>query len=239
MSIPGFLKQDGLSLRYSKKGKMVFYIPEVYFERQYIAVDSDRLSLIGLFNYARFDETGKPVGGLQLFKFPSIFTCIPSEIEKVKGIKLTKDHAVDDYRLLKFTENDIVILSSKVPKSVDNVELFLKMVHTGKIPRGIPYNEFHELMIENAQINGINYPTSAQLIGIIGSEIFRSKSDITKPFRLSKFSNYNDYVTLNINELPRLSSPFAALTGENWNESLVNAMSNKDYKESPIERMVR
>lgn len=239
MTIPNFLKEDGLSLRYSKKGEMVFYIPEVFFERQYVSVDSNNVTLLGLFNYARFDATGKIVGKLELFRFPSMFTCIPYEIEKVKRVKLTKDHQAEDYRLLKFKEDDIVIVSTKVPKSVDNVELFLKMVHTGKIPRGLPYNEFHDLMIENARVNGINYPTSAQLIGVVTSEIFRSKNDISKPFRLSKFSNYNEYVTLNINELPRLSSPFASLTGENWNESLVNAMSNKEYKESPIERMIK
>ena len=64
--IPKFLKRDKLSLLYNEEGEMIFYIPEFYFERQFVIVEGDRFSLIGLFNYARFDKNNKMGLGLVL-----------------------------------------------------------------------------------------------------------------------------------------------------------------------------
>lgn len=236
--LPSFLKRDGLSLLYKDDGEMIFYIPEIYFERGFIVVDGDRLSVLGLFSYARFDKSNNLIGSLKMFNFPSIFTCVPSSIDKIKNAKLTKNSLKDDYRLLKFKKDDIVVLSTKVPKLIDNMELFLKMFNTGRFPNTIPYDRLHEVFIKNAELNGNSYPVTAQLIGVIISEICRSASDTTKPYRLSKTDDLNAYTGINITNIPKLISPFTAITSENWDESIVSAITNDKYTRSPMERLI-
>lgn len=234
-NLPTFLTRDKLSLKFKGDGHIAFYIPEYYFERGYILVEGDRFSLMGLFNYALFDGNGKAVGGLRTFKFPSMFTCIPSDMEKIKNVKLNKDTDAEDYRLLKFRNDDIIVLSTKVPMLVDNMEVFFKMVNSGKLPTTLPYEEIHELFVENASLNKANYPASNQIIGLIVSEICRDRDDNTIPYRLSKSKGYRN---VNVKDIPKMSSPFAAITSENMNESLVAAINDNVYKPSPLERLI-
>lgn len=239
MKIPNFLKRDGLSLLYNEDGELIFYIPDLYFERDFAIIDGDIVSLLGLFNYARFDKNDKLIGDLRLFKFPSIFMCRPYDIEKKRNIKLTKNSLQEDYRLLKFKKNDVVVFSTKIPQSTDNIEIFLKMMNTGKVPNSIPYEELPDIIMENIELNGESYPVSAQLIGVVVSELARDIKDVTRPYRLSNSDDPNAYRMLNIKDIPKLVSPFTSTISENWDESMVNAITlgDKDYKKSPLERL--
>ena len=235
--IPKFLKKDGLSLLFKDEGELIFYIPELYFERNYAIMDGDSVTLIGLFNYALFDKNDKLIGDYKLFNFPTMFTCVPSSINKISDVKLGNSNIKEDYRTLKFKKDDIVIASTKVPMSVENIEIFLKMVNTGKIPNSIPYNILHDVFIRNIELNGERYPVSTQLIGMVFSEICRSSKDITIPYRLGKSNNMHDYRPINITDIPKLVSPFTSITSQNWDESVVNAITNTNYKKSPLEKL--
>lgn len=237
-SIPNFLKKDGRSLLFKDEGELIFYIPEYYFERGYVVVDGRSIKLLGLFNYKLFNKDGKDIGGLRFFNFPSVFTCIPSEMEDVKRLKLDKTLPVDDYKMLKFRKDDVVIESTKVPRSSDNMELFLKMVNSGKIPSAIPYNKLHDVFIENAKLNGESYGVSMQIIGVVVSEICRSTGSISKPYRLSTSNDYNAYTTINVADISNYTSAFAAVTGENWNRALGSAITSTDGKLSPLEKVM-
>lgn len=237
MNIPSFLKKDGNSLLFKDDGSLIFYIPEMYFEREFAVMDGEYIHLIGLFNYAIFDKSDKLKGKLTLFNFPTTFTCSPSSIEKIKGVKLTNNSPKEDYRALKFVKDDIVIASTKIPKKVDNIELFMKMFTTGKIPNTIPYDQLHNIFMENIKLNGESYPVSAQLIGIVISEMCRSSSNITIPYRRSNSTDLTGYTPVNIKDIPKLVSPFTAIVSENWDESIVNAITNKNYTVSPLEKL--
>lgn len=236
-NIPKFLKKDGLSLVFKDEGELLFYIPELYFEREFAIIDGENVSIIGIFNYALFDKSNKLIGKLGLFNYPTMITTQPSTIDKLVGVKLTKNSIKEDYRILKFKKDDVVITSTKIPMSIENVEIFLKMFTTGKFTNSIPYDILHEVFIKNIQLNGENYPVSSQLIGMTLSEICRSNDDIAVPFRLSGSSDMHAYQPINIKTIPKLVSPFTSLTSENWNESVVNAIVNKNYKPSPLEKL--
>lgn len=238
MAIPKFLKSEGRSLLFKDEGTLVFYIPEYYFERGYLLIDGRDIKLLGLFNYKIFDANGKDISGLRFFNFPSVFGCTPSEIESVKKLKLSTSTPADDYRLLKFKKDDIVIESTKVPKSTDNMELFLKMVNSGKIPNSIPYNQLQDIFIENANLNGASYGVSMQIIGLIISEICRSSNNISRPYRIGSSNDYNAYTTINVADVSNYTSPFAAITGEDWNKSLASAIMADGGKLSPLERAI-
>lgn len=237
MTIPSFLKKDNNSLLFKDNGTLVFYIPEMYFERDFAIMDGEYIHLIGLFSYAIFDENEKLKGKLTLFNFPTMFTCSPSSIEKLRDVKLTTNSPKESYRALKFVKDDIVIASTKIPMKVDNIELFMKMFNTGKIPNIIPYNQLHEIFMKNIELNGESYPVSAQLIGAVISEMCRDASDITIPYRLGNNKDLTSYIPVNIKDIPKLVSPFTAVVSENWDESVVNAITNKNYTPSPLEKL--
>lgn len=239
MDMPSFLYRDGNSLKFSDSGYIAFYIPEMFFERDFAIIDGEYVHILGIFNYALFDSANKPKSKLLLFRFETMISCMPSKIEKIKAVKLTANSDEEDYRVLKFFKDDIVICNTKVPMDVTNVEAFIKMHTTGKLPNTIPYKELHELYLQNIALNGDAYPVSAQLLGIIVSETARDPKDVTMPYRLSKNKSAG-YKLVSIKDIPKLISPFTSLTSENWDESIVNAIVNDDkgYKESPLERLM-
>ena len=165
--------------------------------------------------------------------------CKPSSIETIKDLQLTKTSDKMDYRVLHFKDGDEVITSTKVPKLVDNVEILFSMfLVTGKIPTTIPYNKLHEYFPENARLNGFSYKMNMQLFGIIISKICRCPSDITKEFRLTDMSNMNGYKPISIKEIPNYTSPYIAITSENFDESLMAAITTKYDNYSPLEKVL-
>lgn len=236
MDIPGFLKRDGDSLVFTEKGEFVFYVPEMYFERSYAIIYGEYVNLIGILNYAIFDEKGKH-SGLKTFNFPTVFLSKPSEIEKVKNIKLTNTSIEQDYRLLKFKKGDVIVVSVKVPQMVDNAEEFYKIFTSGKLPNTIKYDELQNYFTENIELNGAKYGLNMQIFGVIIGEMCRSSKDKKILFRHTDMKDMTDYQTLNITEIPKFVSPFTSITSENWDESVVNAIINKNAKYSPLESL--
>lgn len=235
--IPKFLKRENESLLFNGEGELIYYIPEVYFERKFAIVMGEYVNLMGIFDYTIVDKNGKN-NGLHRFNFPTVFLCRPGKMEKVKNIKLTDYTDPEDYRLLKFSKGDQVVVSVKVPKMVENAEEFYNMFIYEKLPNTIPYNELHNYFIENIQLNGANYGLSIQMFGIIVSELCRDKNDPSKLFRHTSMKHMNDYRAISIKQAPKYISPFAAVTSENWDESVVNAIVNKNAKDSPLEKLL-
>lgn len=251
-NIPSFLKIDGDSALYNRndESELLFYIPEVFFDdstKMPIArIDGEYVTCLGLFTWNIISKTGV-LGKPQLFNFPTMIRCMPYEIEKVKNISLSDDIAPDDYRILRFRYGDQVISDIHVPQLADNVELFYKIaVICSKIPKSVSYVDGWQIFLTNAELNGINYKLSAQLFGILWSEICRDPSDISKPFRLSKEidnKNYYGYKPISIKMSPKFVSPYTALISEGFDEGIMAAdiMSTKPDKEildSPLEKIV-
>ena len=236
--LPAYLKHgDKDSIVYSGEGYMKFFIPEKYFDREYCEIDGDIIKVIGIFTYAIYDKNDKPIGGLKNMLYPNVFWTRPSESVKETGIKLTKNNDVSDYRVLKYYNGDTVILSTKVPKVVGNVELFFKMLTSGVIPNNIPYDDIVNMVFDNATMNGYNYQVPASLAGVIVGKLCRSRSDIYTPYRLSGSNDQNNYTMVSIKDIPKFTSAFTSVTSENWDESIANALVNKSNTYSPLEKL--
>jgi len=235
--IPSFLRRDNESLLFNDNGEFVFYVPEIYFERKFAEIIGENVDLMGILNYAIFDEKGKH-DGLRTFNYPTIFTTIPSKIEKIKGIKLTKTSEEDDYRLLKYKKGDVIVKSVMLEQKVSNADILLGMFMTGKMPTTIDYSTIYKYFLDNIKLNGEDYKLNAQLFGILVAEMCRSKDDIRTLFRHTNMSNMTDYQYIPMKQIPKFISPFAALTSENIDESIVNATLTKDTKYSPLEKIM-
>ena len=145
---------------------------------------------------------------------------------QIKDVQLTKYSERQDYRLLKFNKGAEIMVSTKVPEVIDNAEQFYQMFMSGKLPTTIPYDTLDEYFPESFNLNGGNYGLTCQLYGMIISEMCRDPKDLTKLFRHTKMEDMRAYRFINIRDVPKQTSPYAAVTSENFNESMINAIIN-------------
>lgn len=235
--VPKFLKRDGDALLFDEDGQFVFYVPEIYFDRGDALIKGEYVNLLGILDYTIYKSNGSNIG-LKRFYFPTVFLCKPSRIEKVKNLRLKQATEVQDYRLLIFEKGDAVVVSVKVPQNITNVEDFYRIFLTGKLPTTIPYDKLHEYFVEAMSLNGSSYGMSLQMFGIVVSEMCRSKTDVSKAFRHTKFTDMMDYRAISIKDLPKYISPNSSISSENWDLGVIGAIMNPTEVNSPMEKLL-
>lgn len=241
--LPGFLSQKGNTLVYNGEGEFLFYIPESYFgktKNPIAKIMGYYVSTLGVMDWAIMSANGK-VSKSHPFKWDTILLCKPDSIEKVKDLKLN-DQKGKDYRILHFKKGDEVISDVNIPEIIDNVEtLFRLMIVTGaKIPHTVPYDHFYEYAPDSMELNGGSFGINMQIFGVLASEMCRDPNDLSKPFRHTKMTDMTAYQQISIKQVPKYTSPYVALTSENWDESLIaaNLMDDSNIKDTPMEKII-
>ena len=238
MAIPSWLKKDGESVIYNGDGYFAFFVPESYFLGKNAAkaiIEGEFANLFGILDYQLFNSNNKPNGPVRCFKFPSVFLSKPTSIDKVKNIKIVPWADADDYRVLKYEKGAQIIVSTKVPQDLQNVEFFYSLFLGGNLPLTIPYEELYTYLIENIHLAGEDYGITNQLFGVVVSEMARDPNNLQKAFRNSKAEHYK---AINIKDIPKFISAYSAITSENWDEAVVNAIENKSTKDIPMEKIL-
>lgn len=249
MKLPNFLKQDGYAIKYNVNdgSELIYYVPEEFFnnttKNPIAQVEGEYVSMLGLCMWGIVDKNGK-IGELRLLKIPTIFSCKPYTVDKVKEVKLDKSNTYEDYRILRFKYGDEVISNVRTEQNIDNAELLFKLiVFTAKIPTLVSYEDIWKLFIENADMNGFSYGLNIQLYCMLTSVICRNPKDISEPFRYTSMKDMHDYKPISIRTVPKYISPFTAITSENFDEGvrssiLLSKMPEKDIPYSPLEKVL-
>ena len=236
-NLPIWMKQVDHKIYFNGSGELIYYIPEKYFELNVAIVEGEYVKTIGMFAYAVFDESGKSKG-IKHFKFPTMFNCKPSSIEKLTKFQLQGTREEKPYRLLHFTKGSELVCDVNVPQEHDNIEKFINLLKGGHIPDYIPYNEVQDYFINNAKLNGFSYKVSNQILGIIISELYRNPDNLSEPFRNATNKSMTDYVAINIRKVPKYTSVYTAITSENPDEAIAAALTNVGQGKSPLEQIV-
>ena len=105
------------------------------------------------------------------------------------------------------------------------------------MPNTIPYDKEQEYFLDTMAYNSGSYGVNAQLFGLIIREINRDANDISKQFISTNPTDMTAYTALGIKDLPKMTSPYTAIASENFDESVVNAIINKNHKETPLEKL--
>lgn len=235
--IPSFLRQEGDSLIFNKPGEFIFYVPEEYFDRGDALIVGEYVNIMGIMDYAIFDEKGK-TNGLKSFKFPTIFLTKPSSIDKMKNVKLTESQPAKDYRLMRYSKDDVIVVSTRVPQSPYNIEDFFKIILNAKLPTTIPIDKVQDYFIDNCEHNGEDYGVSIQVFGFIIGVIARDPNNLSKAFRHTNWTDPTAYRFLPLSDVPKYISPSQSITSENWDRAIVGAIMNPSDVESPMERLM-
>lgn len=238
MELPSFLKIKDQSFVFANDGTFKFFIPEKYFSTKLAEVQGEFVNLFGICTYAIYDKNDKVIGSLHNFNYPVSFLTKPDDIEVVKRLKLTKNTDEEDYRVLKYYKDGIIVVNYEISENADNLDTFYRAIQYGNIPNTVPYNELQEYFLKNIRLTGNGYNVSLQLIGIVFSELCRSMKDSSVPFRMSGTNDMTAYRMVNIREIPRDVSPFTALTSETWDKAVMNSIITKSNKESPLEKIM-
>lgn len=237
--------KKGDSVYYTGKGEFLLYIPEKYFEMAFAISNGEYINSMGILLYSTKEtENTDPTKKLKQLKLPTMFTTKPGKIEKVRKLKLLNLDE-QDYRILYYTNNgeDKIIVSTKLPKDIENVETFYRMfVKTGNIPNYIPYNEIQDYFYESMELNGGKYNTNWQLFGLLISELCRDKNNYSIPYYMSQSYKKGDmysYKSIAVRDVPKYISPFTSITSENWNDAIIHSI-NMGEKQiyTPMEKIM-
>lgn len=231
-----FIKKDGDVAYFNGDGELVYFVPEKYFDLGVATIFGEYVDLLGVFNYGLFSKDGKVIK-IKQFTLPSMFRCKPTEITKEKEYILKGTTEAKDYRLLHFKKGSEAISSTRIPKSVSNIEIFMNLFTKGNLVKA-PYDKIQDLIILNAELNDRNYGLSAQCIGIMISELCRDPKNVRSAFRLSSMDDMNSYIPSNLIAIPKYVSAYSAITSENADEAIANAMIDVGGPASPMEKVM-
>ena len=238
-----FIKDDGDNIVFTGN-YLEMYIPDSYFESKLAEEFGNSIRVFGLFNIRVFDEKNKPMK-LETLNVPTMIYIHPSEVEK-KELQLIDDGEIEKYRVAKFYKGNNIMQNS-VPQDASNVELFLKILTTGKVPKTIPYSQVLKIWQRNLDLNGVKLGVTSTILEIIIAEIYRNKKKPEERFakligRDPSVSEYA-YRTANIREICARNSTFAALTFEDMDQMIISSLNinkyNKEESESPIEKIIK
>lgn len=238
MNTPNFIKVKDTSFVFANDGCFKFYVPEKFFDTKLAEPNGEYINLFGMLTYALFDKNDKPIGSLRTFRFPTTFITKPDDIEIMRDVKLTKNSKSQDYRVLKYYKDGVIVVSYDIVQDALNLDKFYKAVQYGNIPNTIDYYELQNYFIRNIQLTGNAYSVSLQLIGVVISELARSLKDSSVPYRLSNTNDHTAYQMANIRDIPQNVSPFTAITSERWDDAVISSITTKNTKESPLERIM-
>lgn len=232
-----FFKTVNNKVIFSGDGELIYYIPEKYFEIKAAEIVGERTNVIGMFTYAVFDKSGKRLI-FKPFNCPTMIECIPNNISKEANYLLEGTKESKTYRLLHFKNGDELICSTKVAVDFAVLEKFVDIFKGGNLPENIEYNKIQDYILKNAELCKFDYKVSAQVIGMVISEIYRDEKDLSKPFRLADTDDMLAYKAISIEKVPKYTSAFTAVTSDNADEAIAAAMTTKGKGESPLEKIV-
>jgi hypothetical protein len=232
-----FFKTVNDKVIFSGDGELIYYVPEKYFDIKAAETIGERITVMGMFTYAVFDKSGKRVL-LKSFNAPTMIECIPNTVSKEANYHLEGTKEPKAYRLLHFKNGDELICSTKVPVDIAVLEKFVDIFKGGNLPENIPYNKIQDYVLKNAELCKFDYKVSAQVIGMVISEIYRYEKDLSKPFRIANTDDMLAYKAISIDKVPKYTSAFTAITSDNADEAIAAAMTTKGHGDSPLEKIV-
>lgn len=231
------------------------YIPDALFERpskdpspSSLAYNTgESIVTLGIF-YMRFFDTDENTNALRE-KTKLRTLAYPNKIETYPTGKITKETltlngVTDVYKVLHYNKGDVLMLASS-QKSANNVEMFTKLIMSGKVPRSLSYDELYFTWRNNFDINGVNSAIPAVLMQAIISKMCRNPENMSEEFRKiigKKKVDPHSYMMLNMNQISAYSSVMSSMSFERFSEKLTTSllMSKEDavQDQSPIEEVL-
>jgi hypothetical protein len=233
MQLPFLMKKtEDLITSYTYVGDSVLeiFIPTINFKR------SNGRTMIS----SRVGRLIDTVGVFYFFEGKDLyFSSLPVNIQfeftserQQKFFKLNNKIPPNNYTVFtlkkgdKFIYNDIYILNAKDTNGI------LNTFYQAYLPNNIAYEDIYEIFSNAFFATNMKFPAVSVLLEALISQLYRSKSSLYSPFRMSyNGRNSYSYKNINIKKVPEVSSLFSSLVGEDGYYQLTQILSNKDNVE--------
>lgn len=241
-----FLEQDGESIRFMGDILNV-YLPKNYFESGVSIYNGNEVNTIAYFFFEVKSfamEEKDEMGHIYTFKLPArIIFEFDDKNSKTLNIKDTGDI---QYDVLTMNKGSIFIKNINVEKSATNAKDFLYMLHKGRFPALIPYDEIIKIYMQNIDLNGMDLGCQNSIYEMMLGELMRSKKNVKEAFR--KTINRSgvspmDYQNINMKNIAFFSSAYSGIGFEDMNKALISATAKNINNEkeiiSPVEKILK
>jgi hypothetical protein len=211
------------------------YIPKEYFREGIASQVGDKVSTLCIFEFEVFSSEDSKSGIRKVMGLPLVQTIgYSSTYEKGEG----EEKVV----VLQLREGDIFMESLDVVMDAASTKAFVRLLHSGHIPPGLPYESVLKAYVDNLEINGVDLEVPYVVLEVIIAEIYRDASDINVPFRKVAGSKDKTASPLNLKRLAMVSSTFAAASFENMGQAIITSVGRgrKGAKDavSPVEKSI-
>lgn len=241
-----FLEQDGDSIRFT--GDILnIYLPKNYFESGVAEYNGNEVNTIAYFFFEVKTfamEEKEELGHIYTFKLPARIR-FEFDDRNSKTLNL-KDTGDIQYDVLTMNRGSIFVKNINVEKSAANAKDFLYMLHKGRFPSLIPYDEIIKIYMENLQLNGMSLNCQNCIYEMMLGELMRNKKNVKEPFRKTiNKPNVSplDYKNINMKNIAFFSSTYSAIGFEDFNKALISStaknINNEKEITSPVEKILK
>lgn len=223
------------------------YLPKNYFESKIAEYNGDIINTIGFFFFEvksnEMDDKDQD-GKFYTLKLPAkIDFEFNYEDTITKNIKDTSDIT---YSVFTLEKGSTFIKNINVVQSAANAKEFIYMLHGGRFPSIIPYDEIIDLYIKNLNLNDLSLGCQSFIYELMIGELMRWKKDPKIAFR--KAINQNDvdpidYQNINMKNIAFFNSTYSSIAFEDINKAIINSIAKTERGDkeiiSPVEKTIK
>lgn len=236
--------------------KLVVLFPKVYIKKKIAEITNKTINILGIFEGYIFDDIDEEDLNKADHKFglkcPAFITLNPPTMEEMKTTiedPISGEMYRETYYKLTFYFGETFIQNTIAVQSINVLKKFTDMLFGGHIPSVLTYEDILSSWdLCNRSNGGGDLRADYAMLAIIIASLTRCPDDYTTQFRL-KYKKYYEKGIRNgkivrMNDIPKYSSDFAALTGADAKHGITIAMKNRrvDKKETaitPIEEVIK
>ncbi len=235
--------------------KMVVVFPKEYVKQNIATILNKSINILGIFDGYIFDDINNDdinkADHIFSLKCPASITLNPPSIDEFRNIiedPISGEMFKETFYKLTFYYGDTFIENTVAVQSLNILKKFVDMIFGGHIPSSLSYEDVLNTWDAcNRSNGGGDLKADYAMLALTIASLTRCPDDYTTQFRLKVDQYYNKGIMngkiVRMNDIPKYSSDFAALTGADAKRGITIAMKNKrvDKRETtitPIEEVI-
>lgn len=227
--------------------KMEIIFPKEYIKRNIATITNKDINMIGIIEGYIFDdvdldvETDANKGHHFALKCPALITLLPPNIEEYSTTvedDVSEEMYKETYYKLIFYYGDTFIQNTNTVQSLNVLKQYVEMLFAGHLPSVLTYEDILLTWdLCNRSNQGGDLRVDLAMLALTVASLTRCPDDYTTQFRL-KYDKYYEKGIYNgkivrMNDIPKYSSDFAALTGADAKRGITIAMKNRRVDKKP------
>lgn len=225
--------------------KLIVLIPTEYIDKNIATIINKNFQLLAIFEGFIYDNADKdiddPYDNRFTLKCPALLTLTPPSFEMYSKIiedNISGEMYKEKFYKLVFYYGDTFIQNTVAVQSIEVYKKYADMFFSGHLPSLLTYEDTLITWDEcNRENGGKDLDVDFAMLAIIVASLTRCPDDYTTQFRLRYEEFYKKGIhsgkIVRMNDIPKYSSDFAALTGADAKHGITIAMKNRRVDKRP------